>query len=68
MIDLHLINMALAGIGSAAAAAVLIAALIVGVAAVLRDRRLHHGGIGAVPMAGTAAPSPREREREPALR
>lgn len=69
MIDLHLINMALAGIGIAAAAAVVLATLIVAVAYGLRSRRQHgqrqqHAGIPAASAASTALRAP----REPALR
>jgi uncharacterized membrane-anchored protein len=69
MIDLHLINMALAGIGIAAAAAVMLATLMLAVAYGLRSRRQHgprqhDAGIPAASTARTALRAP----REPALR
>jgi hypothetical protein len=74
MIDLHLINLALAGLGVAAAAVVLIAAAILTVAAFGRRgtaARHHQLAPVAAHAAESAAPSDagdHESLREPALR
>jgi hypothetical protein len=70
MVDLHLINLALATLGLSAAAAVLIAAAVITVAAVRRHRaadRAHHAAApGRVPVEETGSPG--QARREPALR
>ena len=74
MIDMQLMHVALAGIGIASAAAVLVAVLILTIAAGLRDRRRHHAGtpagppVASQPVAGQPAGNTATARREPALR
>ena len=63
MIDMQLLHTAVAGIGIASAAVVLMAVLILAIAASVRDRRRHHAPIPAV----QTRPATTTR-REPALR
>ncbi|HEX9064517.1 MAG TPA: hypothetical protein VF843_05380 [Streptosporangiaceae bacterium] len=64
MIDLQLLNTALAGIGFASAAAVLVAIMIIATAAGLRGRRRSQPGSPVSPAVRTSVSAP----REPALR
>ena len=70
MVDLHLINVALATLGLSAAAVVLIAAAVITVAAIGRhraaDRARQAVAPGRVPVEETSSPD--QALREPALR
>ena len=78
MIDLHLINVALAGLTISAGAAVLIAAVVITIAALRRYRTAARGQLAQAPADGPAsAPGgmpvgegsrPNQAHREPALR
>jgi hypothetical protein len=61
MIDMQLLHTAVAAIGFASAAAVLVAVMILAIATGVRDRRRHHVAIPARPATATA-------HREPVLR
>jgi hypothetical protein len=64
MIDMQLLHTAVAGIGFASAAAVLIALMIIAIAAGVRDRGRHHAAIPAT----SARPVSTTARREPVLR
>lgn len=67
MFDIHLINMALAGIGVSAAAALMIAAAVITIAAVGQHRQALRRGRALRPTSKTSRPvSP--VKQEPALR
>ena len=76
MIDLHLISMALAGLGIGTGAVLLLAAAVIAIAAIARRRTpLRHGHLAATPGAATPTMSdaattahPEPSRREPALR
>jgi hypothetical protein len=78
MIDLHLINVALAGLGISAAAAVLLAAAVITLASVGRHRTAARAQQARVPVEGPtsvraglpvdAGSRPEQARREPALR
>lgn len=78
MIDLHLVNVALASLGISAAAAVLIAAAVITIAAFGRHRTAARGQLAQAPADGPASARggmpvgeggrPNQARREPALR
>lgn len=72
MIDLHLINVALAGLGAGVVAVLLIAAAIAAIAAFGRRGRVAHRGslapAGTAPAEATTASGQKNQVREPALR
>jgi hypothetical protein len=68
MIDIHLINMALAWVGIAAGAAIALAALIIGIAAIAQHRSRSAGVTGTRVTTTNASAEVREPAmREPAL-
>ncbi len=67
--DMHLLNLALAGLGISAATAIVIAAAIIGIAALrphFRTRATAASPLTAAPIAAPAMATTPTRERQPA--